>query len=926
MRYLFTIFTAVLFLTSFSMAQNLVLNPGFEDGSGALPDNWDTNIQHGSADFTWVTDTVHTGLKSICITHTDSAASSFYQAVSIKEVYKYKVSGYIKTEGVEAGANWWEGGAQLRIEGDVDGAWWDNMTSRVYGDSNWTYVELDITTPLGATEIVVNCKLGEGMAIRGTVWFDEIVLEEIGPNGDFFTNGDFETGDPEDPIFPASWVLDTNTDDAGTVVLDDTEFHGGSKSCKISFPANKKGEVIIRQDAGPYPHGLVDGAVYKFSGWIKTEGVTGGRGACFITAWNNHTVGDTALHGDNNWTYIEETVVYEESDWGEWRCFMGIDSTVSAGTAWFDDVQLELISIPPGNPSELTADYDGTKITLNWDPSAPGDKTIDYYLVRKIIQNDTVGNIKPNPGFEDPNDTFDFPAHWGSWGYGTVANFTWDEDSAFAGDFCVSIDHPTGGWGMVYSHESPPEGETGGDALIRGYVKTENVSGGSGAYIGFGYSSGDVPDGLFGTNDYTVVEDYACLDGGKFICCLFGRGGEYVSGKAWFDEVTVTPFDSVAATTELTFSDTDILEDTTYYYAVRAVDVAGYYSKSVLVKLNLRVPDYVTLLTPLDSARVLEAKLTWDQLLGVDGYYVVVKKSGVSLWDADNVTDNYVTVPGYLLEDNSVYTWTVQHIIGGNYSALSEERKFIFTKWPGTFDYITDLQETYLYNGWGDAKKDSSLEGNPILIAGVEYSKGWGMHAPSEVRYALNTGDYNTFMTFIGHDDESNGGNGVIFMVVLDDDTVFTSDAKKWGDPAELIQISVAGADTLILVMDDDEDMGYDHANWADPILYEKITSIEDKNDFLPTTTELFGNYPNPFNPSTTIAYQLHKPAKVKIDVFNVIGQKVKTLVDAPQKIGSYKVNWNSINDAGSKVSSGIYFYRLKADDFTQVKKMILLR
>jgi hypothetical protein len=203
-----------------------------------------------------------------------------------------------------------------------------------------------------------------------------------------------------------------------------------------------------------------------------------------------------------------------------------------------------------------------------------------------------------------------------------------------------------------------------------------------------------------------------------------------------------------------------------------------------------------------------------------------------------------------------------------------------------------------LYNGWGDAKKDSSLEGNPILIAGVEYSKGWGMHAPSEVRYALNTGDYNTFMTFIGHDDESNGGDGVIFMVALDDDTVFTSDAKKWGDPAELIQISVAGADTLRLFID----------------------------MILPTTTELFGNYPNPFNPSTTIAYQLHKPAKVKIDVFNVIGQKVKTLVDAPQKIGSYKVNWNSVNDAGSKVSSGIYFYRLKADDFTQVKKMILLR
>ena len=911
------------------MAQNLVLNPGFEDGTGALPDNWSTYIQSDTSDFSWVTDTIYNGAKAVRIIHVDSAMSSFYQKVAVQPDYKYKVSGYIKTEDVGSRGAWWEGGAQLRIEGDVKGSWWDNMTGKLEGTNDWTYVELEVTTTSDADTIEVHCKLGEGYKIAGTAWYDDISLEEVGAVAQYFTNGDFETEDPENPGYPAAWGIE-NTDQTGTVSWASDEVHGGSHSCKCYIPAQNDHEIILSQNAGPEPEGLIDGAVYKFSGWIKTEGVTGSRGACFITAWDNHTVGRVNLHGDNDWTYIEENVTYEESSWGAWRCYLGIDSTINDGTAWFDDVNVEYLGTPPTVPIDFDVGYDGSQITLDWDASTVGTNEIDYYIIRKIAQNDTTGNIKPNPGFEEPNDTFDFPAHWGFWSYGEQANRAWDDQNPLNGSYCVTMDHATGGWGMIYRSVYPPVGSKGCDALIRGYVKTENVSGGNGAAIGFGYSSADVQVGLYGTNDYTVVEDYKSIPpGGEYACCLFGVSGEQVSGKAWFDDVTVAPFDSIGAidpSGELTFVDTDVVPDTTYYYSVRAVDVKGLFSESVIKKVDLRLPDFVTLMLPEDSVRVIEAKLMWEQVLGVDGYYVEVKKSGVQVWEQDDIINNYVTVPAETFEDDSAYTWTVQYIKGGNYSALSEEWSFIYTEWPVTFDYISDLDEEYWSNGWGDGNKDLSTDGNAILIAGVEYSKGLGMHAPSKVHYALGEGVYNYFMAFIGHDDESNGGNGVIFIVVLDEDTVFTSDAKKWGDPAELIKISVAGVDTLRLLMDDDGDMGYDHANWADPILYEKITSIEDKNDLLPTTTELFGNYPNPFNPSTTIAYQLHKPAKVKIDVFNVIGQKVKTLVDAPQKIGSYKVNWNSVNDAGSKVSSGIYFYRLKADDFTQVKKMILLR
>lgn len=232
---------AVFVLASLGWGQNLLQNPGFEDGTGALPDNWATYVQTGNPEFSWVTNVFHTGAKSICIVHPDSSMSSFYQKIAVKPNYKYKVSGYIKTENVELGANWWEGGAQLRIDGDVKGNWWDNMTARVGGTEDWTYVELEVTTTDDADTIEVHCKLGEGLKIKGTAWFDDISVEEEGSVGQWFVNGDFETEDPQNPGFPLGWVLDTNTDDMGTISLDETVFHGGSKSCKLYRPANKAG-------------------------------------------------------------------------------------------------------------------------------------------------------------------------------------------------------------------------------------------------------------------------------------------------------------------------------------------------------------------------------------------------------------------------------------------------------------------------------------------------------------------------------------------------------------------------------------------------------------------------------------------------------------------------------------------------------------
>lgn len=89
----------------------------------------------------------------------------------------------------------------------------------------------------------------------------------------------------------------------------------------------------------------------------------------------------------------------------------------------------------------------------------------------------------------------------------------------------------------------------------------------------------------------------------------------------------------------------------------------------------------------------------------------------------------------------------------------------------------------------------------------------------------------------------------------------------------------------------------------------------------IPQSYELSQNYPNPFNPSTKIKYQLPKEGKVKIIIYNVLGKEVFTLVNSVQQAGRYEINFNAAD-----LSSGVYFYRLESGNFTDLKRMILLK
>ena len=119
-----------------------------------------------------------------------------------------------------------------------------------------------------------------------------------------------------------------------------------------------------------------------------------------------------------------------------------------------------------------------------------------------------------------------------------------------------------------------------------------------------------------------------------------------------------------------------------------------------------------------------------------------------------------------------------------------------------------------------------------------------------------------------------------------------------------------------------------DALNWAassnihgSPAKDELTTSLSESNSNLPDKFKLFQNYPNPFNPLTQIVFNIPQAGKVKLQVFNTLGQKIMTLLDKPLSIGQYQVTFD-----GQNLPSGIYYYRIDANDFQQVKKMILLK
>jgi hypothetical protein len=94
----------------------------------------------------------------------------------------------------------------------------------------------------------------------------------------------------------------------------------------------------------------------------------------------------------------------------------------------------------------------------------------------------------------------------------------------------------------------------------------------------------------------------------------------------------------------------------------------------------------------------------------------------------------------------------------------------------------------------------------------------------------------------------------------------------------------------------------------------------------IPESFALHANYPNPFNPTTTISYDLPKRSQVTLGIYDILGKKIKTLLNQSQDAGKRIAIWDGTDNLGRQVSAGVYLYQIQAGAFTQTRKMLLLK
>ena len=108
--------------------------------------------------------------------------------------------------------------------------------------------------------------------------------------------------------------------------------------------------------------------------------------------------------------------------------------------------------------------------------------------------------------------------------------------------------------------------------------------------------------------------------------------------------------------------------------------------------------------------------------------------------------------------------------------------------------------------------------------------------------------------------------------------------------------------------------------------MFENLELNNDNDVQFPSSFKIYSNYPNPFNPVTTLLYDLPEDGLVNITIYDMLGNVVNNLVNANQSSGYKSVQWNATNKQGQPVSAGVYLYTIQAGEFRQTRKMVLLK
>jgi hypothetical protein len=275
--------------------------------------------------------------------------------------------------------------------------------------------------------------------------------------------------------------------------------------------------------------------------------------------------------------------------------------------------------------------------------------------------------------------------------------------------------------------------------------------------------------------------------------------------------------------------------------------------------------------------------------------------------------DGFSNINGYINKDNTDYIFALGPIFVRNTIYDFNDSSSYYT-----VESVEDINEMMV-------SKTFRLSNNDTLILGAMgyYIMSQGaQHSP--IKYSVNL-VYNhndqifqeLFRDTINVEDTANidflrgfiiqnipnGADSFYVQMVID--TTGNTDAT-------------AGLDGIY---NDNSGIGDNMRNYKTKIVYGNQKPGNNMITNIPKSFELSQNYPNPFNPTTTIKYQIPKDAFVSIKIYDILGREIYSLVNENKQAGYYSVNFN-----GSNLASGIYFYRIKAGDYVNVKRMALIK
>ncbi len=316
--------------------------------------------------------------------------------------------------------------------------------------------------------------------------------------------------------------------------------------------------------------------------------------------------------------------------------------------------------------------------------------------------------------------------------------------------------------------------------------------------------------------------------------------------------------------------------------------------------------------------------------------------SNTNIYVSKKINDQW-TVPevtsfsGAYHDDNSVFSPDGQKIFFNSmriHNGSSKERIWYVTRqvdgtWSEAFSVGDEINEEELH--W---QVGVDLNGGIYFQSGRQPSFGGGdlffsdfvnqqLQTPVNMGSTINTSEYDS-MPFI---DQHNR-----FMIFCRDDGIYLAErlyGGSWAEPQRITsinpnikgicpQITPDGNYLFFAIMNNTVSTVY----WTSAqFINDLVTDVDGSVSELPDAIKLYQNYPNPFNPSTTIKYLIPEESKVMLEVFNILGNRIITLVDELKPPGNYEVKFDA-----SSLSSGMYFYRLQSSTGVSVTKKLVLQ